>query len=225
MGIGARQSGPEFVFEHLQVHHNPAQLISGVRGALLRSDLYRCSQNADYWGYSAGALKTLNEQESAYNFVHDNEAVGLWCDQGCRDNPATSEGWYQHDNLIVNNGRAGVRYGFSPVWGNVLHPRQPTALVENNRLAGNGWGGVDVHDAQNATVRGNAFGPTTVAETEYPHNGSGPEAMQFSESDASRSRTDLWNAEAYDNRLGGEAMDGCGTYTDPDKLRCCDNPP
>lgn len=136
VGIGARQSGPGFVFELLQVHHNPAQLISGVRGALLRSDLYRCSQNADYWGYSAGALKTVNEQESAYNLVHDNEAVGLWCDQGCR-----------------------------------------------------------------------------------------PEAMQFSESDASRSRTDLWNAEAYDNRLGGEAMDGCGTYTGPDKLRCYDNPP
>ena len=225
VAIGAGESGPEFVFEHLQVHHNPAQCISGVKGTLLRSELYRCSQNADYWGYSAGALKTINEQESAYNFVHDNEAEGLWCDQGCRNNPATPEGWHQHDNLIVNNGRAGVRYEFSPVLGNADHARQPTALIEDNRLAGNGWGGVDVHDAQNATVRGNAFGPTTIAGTEYPHNGSGPEAMQFSESDASRSRTDLWNAEAYDNHLGGEAMDGCDAYTDPDKLRCYENQP
>ena len=225
VAIGAGRSGAGFVFEHLQVHHNPSQCISGLKGALLRSDLYHCSQNADYWGYSASALKTINEQESAYNFVHDNEAVGLWCDQGCRDNPATPEGWYQHDNLVVDNGRGGIRYEFSPMRGNGARSRQPTALIENNRLAGNGWGGIDVHDAQNATVRENAFGPTTVAKTEYSHNGSGPEAMQFSESDSSRSRTDLWNVEAYDNKLGGEAMDGCETYIDPDKLRCHGNYP
>jgi hypothetical protein len=32
--------------------------------------------------------------------------------------------------VAANNGRAGVRYGFSPVRGNVLHLWQPTALVE-----------------------------------------------------------------------------------------------
>jgi hypothetical protein len=225
VAIGAGRSGSGFVFEHLQVHHNPAQCINGLRGTILRSDLYNCSQNADYWGFSAGALKTIHEQESAYNFVHDNEAVGLWCDQGCRDNPGTPEGWYQHENLVVDNGRAGIRYEYSPMLGNGAHARQPTALIDNNRLAGNDWGGIDVHDAQNATIRANAFGTATIAGTEYPHNGSGSEAMQFSEGDESRSRTDLWNVEAYDNRLGGEAMDGCEVYTDPDKLRCYDNTP
>lgn len=225
VAIGAGQSEAGFVFEHLQVHNNPAQCISGLSGKLLRSDLHHCSRNADYWGYSAGALKTINEQESAYNFVHDNEAVGLWCDQGCLDNPATPEGWYQHDNLVVDNGRAGIRYEFSPMRGNGGRSQQPSALIENNLLAGNGWGGVDVHDAQNATVRDNAFGPMTLAGTAYLHNGSGPEAIQFSESDASRARTDLWNVEAYDNELHGEAMDGCEMYTDPDKLHCRDNSP
>jgi hypothetical protein len=225
VAIGAGRSGSGFVFEHLQVHHNPAQCINGLKGALLRSELYNCSQNADYWGYTAGALKTIHEQESAHNFVHDNEAVGLWCDQGCRDNPGAPEGWHQHENLVVDNGRAGIRYEYSPMLGNNARAKQPTALIENNRLAGNNWGGIDVHDAQNATIRANAFGPAIIAGTQYSHNGSGPEAMQFSEGGESRSRTDLWNVEVYDNRLGGEVMSGCELYTNPDKLRCFDNVP
>ncbi len=98
-------------------------------------------------------------------------------------------------------------------------PPHPSALIENNLLAGNGWGGVDVHDAQNATVRDNVFGPMTVAGVEYPHNGSEPEAIQFSEGN----RTELLNAEAYGNDLGGEAMDGCLKYTITGKLHCHDN--
>src|SRR5215210_468215 len=47
VAVGAGQSGAEFVFEHLQVHDNPAQCISGLEGKLLRSELYHCSRNAD----------------------------------------------------------------------------------------------------------------------------------------------------------------------------------
>ena len=223
LGIGAGKSGPGFVLEYLQIHHQPSNCIGGLKGKLLRSDLSHCSENADYWGYSAGALKTNYEMESAYNFIHDNEAVGLWCDQGCHDNPRMPNGWYQHDNLVVNNGRAGIRYEFSPMVGDGVLLQEPTALIEGNRLAGNEFGGVDVEDAQNATVRNNTFGPMTVAGIDYPHNGSGPEAIQFSEGDTSR--TDLWNAEAYDNRLGGETMDGCSIYPDPEKVNCHDNRP
>ena len=224
LGIGAGRSGPGFVFEHLEIRHMPSNCIDGLEGRLLRSDLSHCSENGDYWGYSAGALKTINESESAYNFVHDNEAVGLWCDHGCYDNPAMRNGWYQHDNLIVNNGRAGIRYEFAPMLGDDARSNQPTALIEGNRLAGNDWGGVDVHDAQNATVRDNTFGPMTVAGVNYSNNGWWvQEAMQFSEGDTFR--TDLWNNEAYRNRLGGEVMNGCETYTDPEKLRCYNNVP
>jgi hypothetical protein len=78
---------------------------------------------------------------------------------------------------------------------------------------------VDVHDAQNATVRGNIFGPMTVAGIDYSHNGSGPEAIQFSEGD----RTELLNAEAYGNNLGGEAVDGCERHAVAGKVRCQGN--
>jgi hypothetical protein len=219
MAIGAGESGAAFVFEHLELHDNAANCVTGVKGRLLESDLYRCSSNADYYGFSAGALKTIFASEIARLYVHDNEAVGLWCDQGCHDDVAAQpHGFWVHDNLVVDNGRAGVRYEFAPM-AKDARPPQPTALIENNLLAGNGWGGVDVHDAQNATVRGNAFGPMTVAGVEYPHNGSGPEAIQFSEGD----RTDLLNAEAYRNDLGGEAIDGCVEHADTKKVHCHDN--
>ncbi len=218
MAIGAGKSGAAFVFEHLELHDNAANCITGIKGKLLESELYRCSWNADYWGFQAGALKTTFASEVARLYVHDNEAVGLWCDQGCHDVAARAHGFWVRDNLVVDSGRAGVRYEFAPMAEGAPGP-QPSALVEGNLLAGNDWGGVDVHDAQNATVRGNIFGPMTVAGIDYSHNGSGPEAIQFSEGD----RTELLNAEAYGNNLGGEAVDGCERHAVAGKVRCQGN--
>jgi hypothetical protein len=218
VAIGANKSGTAFVFEHLELHDNAANCITGIKGKLLESDLYRCSSNADYYGFSAGALKTTFASEVARLYVHDNQAEGLWCDQGCYYSAAQPHGFWVHDNLVVNNGRAGVRYEFAPIDEGAGLPH-PSALVEGNLLAGNGWGGVDVHEAQNATIRDNTFGPMTVAGVEYPHNGSGPEAIQFSEGN----RTELQNDEAYGNDLGDEAIDGCEEYAAAGKVRCYDN--
>lgn len=205
MAIAAGNSGPDSVFKHLELHTNPANCITGVSGKLFGSELYNCSQNADYWGFSAGALKTINEAEVARNFVHDNEAVGLWCDQGCRNTPARSAGFWVHDNLVVNNGRAGVRYEFSPMPGQAS---KSSALVEHNRLAGNDWGGAHMHDAQNATFRRNVFGPQTVDGAAYGHNGSGAKALQFTSS-GRNDRTKLRNGSASRNRTNGEIIAGC----------------
>lgn len=214
MAIGAGTSGSGSVFKHLELHNNPANCITGISGKLIGSELYKCSQNADYWGFSAGALKTINEAEVARNFVHDNEAVGLWCDQGCRNTPARSSGFWVHDNLVVDNGRAGVRYEFSPMPGDAS---RSNTLVEHNRLAGNDWGGAHMHDAQNATFRRNIFGPQTVAGVAYKHNGSGVRALQFTDS-GRKDRTNLRNGDAYRNRLNGEAIAGCDR---PDKIVDC----
>lgn len=205
MAIGAGNSGPNSVFKYLELHTNPANCITGVSGKLFGSDLHDCSQNADYWGFSAGALKTITEAEVARNYVHDNEAVGLWCDQGCRNTPARSAGFWVHDNVVVNNGRAGVRYEFSPMPG---YPSQSSALVERNRLAGNDWGGADMHDAQNATFRSNIFGPQAIAGVSYGGNGSGFQALQFSDSGKAE-RTNLRNGNAFRNRMNGETIGGC----------------
>ena len=214
MAIGAGTSGPASVFKHLELHANPANCITGVSGKLYGSELYQCSQNADYWGFSAGALKTITEAEVARNFVHDNEAVGLWCDQGCRDTPGRSSGFWVHENLIVNNGRAGVRYEFSPMPGDAS---RSSALVERNRLAGNDWGGAHMHDAQNATFRSNIFGPQTVASVAYGNNGAREKAVQFTDS-GRNDRTNLRNGDAFRNRMNGETITGCDK---PDKVVNC----
>lgn len=205
MAIGAGTSGPDSVFKHLELHTNPANCITGVSGKLYGSELYHCSQNADYWGFSAGALKTITEAEVARNYVHDNEAVGLWCDQGCRDTPARSSGFWVHENLVVNSGRAGVRYEFSPMPGDAS---RSSALVERNRLAENNWGGAHMHDAQNAVFRRNIFGPQTVDSVAYGHNGSRDKAIQFTDSGRD-DRTNLRNGDAYRNRMNGETISGC----------------
>lgn len=56
------------------MHNSRAQCVSGLRGKLLCSYLHHCSRNADYWGYSAGAFKTINEQESA--LIENNQRLG-----------------------------------------------------------------------------------------------------------------------------------------------------
>ena len=155
------------------------------------------------------ALKTIYEMEAARNFVHDNEAVGLWCDQGCRHTEGQDRGFWVHDNLVVNNGRAGVRYEFSPMPG---EPATSSALVERNRLAGNDWGGAAMADARNATFRYNVFGPQKVGGVKYWRNGTGKSAglrsLQFTDSDRA-SRTNLYNGDAYGNDMNGETISNC----------------
>ena len=214
VGIGAGTTTPDSVFRYLELHNNAANCITGVSGRLVGSDLYRCSGNADYWGYAAGALKTIYEAEVTRNFVHNNQAVGLWCDQGCRNTPERTRGYWVHRNLVVNNGRAGIRYEFSPMPGS---PSRSTALVEYNRLAGNRYGGADVHDAQNATFRGNIFGPQRVYGVAYRGNGAGEHGLQFSDSGRTE-RTDLRNSAAVYNRMNGETIGGCHK---PDRIVYC----
>ncbi len=122
------------------------------------------------------AVKGIDEYEAAYNFVHDNPANGIWCDHGC-DNAgaAMPNGFWVHHNLVVNNGRWGVRMEFSPRVKSGVHSSQPTALIENNSIHANGYkgtnfGGASMWDAQNTTFRNNVFGPKTVAGVSYRAN-------------------------------------------------------
>jgi hypothetical protein len=214
MAIAAGKSGAYVLFERLEVHHKPSNCIGTLSGKLLQSDLHHCSQNALYWGFSAGALKTIYEAEIARSFVHDNEAVGLWYEQSCRNTPDRTNGFWANHNLIVNNGRSGISYRFSPIPNS---PSESSALVEDNRLAGNKWGGADMNDAQNGTFRGNVFGPQIVAGTAYRHNGSDVQALEFSDSERA-ARNDLRNGAAIDNQMNGETIGGCDK---PDSIVAC----
>jgi hypothetical protein len=135
-------------------------------------------------------------------FVHDEQGNGLWCDVGCENDPARANGFWVHDSVVVNSGRAGIRYENSP----------NQALFENNEIHGNGVvekrGGIDIRDSQNALVRTNVFGPATIAGVSYPAN---RDRIGVRATDSGRSdRVDLSNVDVVDNNLNGDHIVTCG---------------
>ena len=224
LAIGAAKADATLRMKYLRVHHNEVVGIGSMNGKLLHSNLHHNGTNPDFWGYAAAAVKGVDEYEAAYNYVHDNPANGLWCDE-CQDaGAAMPNGFWVHDNLLVNNGRWGVHYEHSPMGlATGVHRSQPSALIESNEIHGNGhngaiYGGASMSDAQNATFRNNFFGPKTIAGVSYAAN-SDKLATRFF--DAGRAdRTDLWNGDAVGNSLGGEAITNCGK---PDKIVYCAN--
>ena len=223
--IDAWSAAPSTVVSHLTIHANPNSAINNMNGKLLHSNLYNNGTNPDFWTNTATAVKGIREYEAAFNWVHDNPANGLWCDAGCTDvGAAMPNGFWVHDNLLVNNGRWGARYEHSPKGlATGVHRTQPSALIEDNRVHGNGYqssslGGVSMYDAQNATFRNNFFGTTTINGVTYRVNNN-RHAIVFVDSGRT-TRTDLWNGDAVGNSLGGEAMMNCGK---PDNVVYCAN--
>jgi hypothetical protein len=211
---------------YLTIHDNPNSAINNMNGKLLHSNLYNNGTNSAFWAWTATAVKGVHEYEAAYNFVHDNPANGLWCDSMCQDRGAAMpNGFWVHHNLVVNNGRSGIRFEHSPQGlATGVHRSQPTALIENNQIHANGYkgshyAGVEMHDAQNARIRNNVFGSKTIAGVFYRVNVN-KRAIAFTDSGKS-SRTDLWNGDAVRNALGGEMIVNCAK---PDNVvYCADN--
>jgi len=120
-----------------------------------------------------------------------------------------------HENLIVNNGRAGVR--FEQV-GDVTDAGE--ALIENNEVHQNSLelsrGAIDIRDAQDALVRNNVFGVKSIADVSYLPNASG---VAIRATDSGRSdRPDLLNVGIVGNVLNGEVIKGCEL---PDEIAYC----
>jgi len=222
--IAAGQATASARMSYLAIHDNTISGVNNMQGKLLHSNLYNNGTNPAEWGYRATAVKGTDEYEAAYNWVHDNPANGLWCDHRCSNaGTAMPNGFWVHHNLLVNNGRWGVRYEYSPIVSSGVHSSQPTALIESNEIHGNGfkgsaYGGASMWDSQNATFRNNFFGPKTIAGVSYAANNS-RRAILFGDS-GKASRTDLWNGDAVGNSLGGEAITNCGM---PDNVVYCAN--
>jgi hypothetical protein len=120
-----------------------------------------------------------------------------------------------HDNLVVNNGRAGIR--FENV-GDVADAGE--ALIENNEVHGNSpdaaRGGISVRDAQDATIQNNRFGAATIADVAYPPNSRN---VAIVASDSGRAdRPNLFNIDIISNILNGETIKGCEL---PDEIVYC----
>src|SRR5215218_6000059 len=189
--------------------------ITNAHGTFERIELDDTTQDPNFLGFTGSGLKAINEVEVKNSYIHDNQGNGLWCDVFCHDSDSHLNGFWVHDNLMVNNGRAGIR--FEQV-GDVADAGE--ALIENNEVHGNSVGaipgGVSIHDARNALVRNNVFGATIIADVAYLPNSEG---VAIRATDSGRlDRPDLQNVDIVDNVLNGEVIEGCES---PDEIVYC----
>jgi hypothetical protein len=180
--------------------------ITNAHGTFDRIELDDTTNNPDFLGFTGSGLKAITEVEVRYSYVHNNQGNGLWCDEFCHDSASHPNGFWVHDNLVVNNDRAGIR--FERV-GDV--PTAGEALIESNKVHGNSLklsrGGIDIRDAQNALVRNNVFGAKTIAGVAYPRN---RDRVAIRATDSGRSdRPNLFNVDIVNNILNGEVIKGC----------------
>ena len=224
VAITAGSADSNFLVQYVVVHGNDAAGILSARGRVLNSEFYDNTNNAAFLGFNGSAMKNITEYEAAYNYVHNEQGTGIWCDVGCTDDPARQNGYWVHDNLVVDNGRSGIRYESSPTdLAPGVHQSQSTALIEDNEVHGNSYnedkGGISARDTQNALIRNNVFGAKTIAGVYYRANAGKPGAVRASDSGRT-SRTDLWNIDIVNNDLNGEGLNGCELS---DKVVYCAN--
>jgi hypothetical protein len=208
--IAAGKADGTLLVRYCRIHDNEGAGITNMVGRVLDSEFFGNTTNPDARGFIGAAVKGVREYEAGRNFIHDNLANGLWCDEGCSEDPLRPLGAWFHDNVIVDNRRWGDRYEFSPHEPSDGTPRY---VSESNHIAGNGTegcrGGSSMHDAQNGTFRNNIYGPQAVAGVSYGNN-CGSRAIAFTDSGRA-DRTDLEDGKALHNTLNGELITGCDT--------------
>jgi hypothetical protein len=180
--------------------------ITNAHGTFDRIELDDTTQDPNFLGFIGSGLKAITEVEVKNSYIHNNQGNGLWCDEFCHDSDSHLNGFWVHENLVVNNNRAGIR--FERV-GDVADAGE--ALIEKNAVHGNSLklsrGGIDIRDAQNALVRNNVFGAKTIAGVAYPRN---RDRMAIRATDSGRSdRPNLFNVDIVGNGLNGEVIKGC----------------
>jgi Right handed beta helix region len=195
----------------IEVMDNEAAGILSAKGTFDHVELTNNTLDPDALGFIGSGMKARNEVEVRNSYVHDTQGNGIWCDNSCHDSANHPNGFWVHDNLVVRNGRAGIR--FEEV-GEVSTAGE--ALIENNEVHDNSFdanrGGISVRDAQNATIKNNHFGDVIIGGVKYPAN-SRNVAIVASDSDHFR-RPDPKNIRITKNDLTGktitETIKGCG---------------
>jgi hypothetical protein len=190
--ITAGSAGSDFLVRFARIHDNASLGISNMKGRVLDSEFFKNSKAQSSLGFNGSAVKGITEYEAGRVYVHDEQGNGLWCDVGCSDDPARgTKGFWVHDSVVVNSGRAGIRYENSP----------NQATFENNEIHGNGInehrGGIDIRDSQDAQVLNNKLSA---------NNGIGVRATDSGRSD----RVNLERILVQGNDLGGDRIITCG---------------
>jgi parallel beta-helix repeat protein len=189
--------------------------ITNARGTFDSIELYDTTRDPNFLGFTGSGLKATNEVEVRNSYVHDNQGNGIWCDEYCHDSASHPNGFWIHDNLVIDNGRSGIR--FEKV-GDVADAGE--TLLEDNEVHSNSPG-ISVRDAQNATIQNNRFGDVSIVGVAYqPDSGN----LAITASDSGRTdRPDLFNVDILNNYLNGETIKGCDL---PDQIVFCSaNPP
>src|SRR5215218_5720024 len=115
--IAAGSAGSDFVVQFARIHDNASVGISNMKGRVLDSEFFSNSEATSSLGFNGSAVKGITEYEAGRVYVHDEQGNGLWCDVGCKDSARTdmtlecpSGCFYVYDSVVVNSGRAGIRY-------------------------------------------------------------------------------------------------------------------
>jgi len=202
----------------IEVMDNGAAGILSAKGTFDSVEFTDNTNDPDALGVIGAGLKARNEVEVKNSYVHETQGNGLWCDNYCENSAKTTHPlpecttgcFWVHHNLVVNNGRAGIRFervGDKSTAGE--------ALIEYNEVYANSLdekrSGISVRDAQDATIRNNTF-----------DNNARNVAIIASDSGRS-SRPNLFNIDIVNNTLNGEIIKGCEL---PDEVvRCAGNIP
>ena len=197
--IAAGSAGSDFLVQFARIHENDSLGISSMKGTVLDSEFYKNSLDPTSLGFNGSAVKGITEYEAGRVYVHDEQGNGLWCDVGCSNDLARTKGFWVHDSVVVDGGRAGIRYENS----------SSDALFQNNVVRGNGStdhrGGIDIRDSQHAQVLNNTLSA---------NNGIGVRATDSGRSD----RVNLERILVQGNDLGGDRIVTCGG-----PVQCIDN--
>ena len=201
----------------IEVMNNEAAGILSAKGTFERVEFTNNTLVSNALGVIGSGMKARNEVEVKNSYIHDTQGNGLWCDNFCEDSPTAThpKGFWVHHNLVVNNGRAGIR--FERV-GDVSTAGE--ALIEYNEVHSNSpnenRGGISVRDAQNATIQNNRCGEVTIGGVKYLANARN---VAIIASDSGRSdRPNLFNIDKVNNTLNGEIIKGCEL---PDTIVAC----
>src|SRR5215208_5614534 len=94
----------------IEVMNNEAAGILSAKGTFDSVEFTNNTLVSGALGVIGAGLKARNEVEVKNSYVHETQGNGLWCDNFCEDSASRRNGFWVHDNLVVNNGRAGIRF-------------------------------------------------------------------------------------------------------------------
>lgn len=171
-------NGSGFTVQSVNCHDNGGNCIGGGGSTSVTVNDLNCYSNGSAYSRTstfeyAACIKRVAAEGPGNNltvtnsYIHDNYWVGIWCDY-CKHGLFDIE-----NNIIVNNGEAGVKWEMSGGW-----TTDDRAIIKNNVFRGNNrretqpWSGaVNISTANDVLIEGNMFSQNFVAGINVVYTG------------------------------------------------------